>query len=467
LAALMALCVVVAMSLLGTSNVLNDFGRQYLEFNAKQTRSSASVMSTLGTLTAQADMNVTLAHIDDASAIPDVTNGQDDLDSDVSKHPNTSLEPSKHLDSTLTGNEAVSEAPLIGTSGRDSTRPAQLTSSVQVKDFEKQPGVVVATKVHGPEYFNQLKQMYCLFSAAYNWKMQYDIILFHTEPIPEQEKQELIDVVSPANISFYVDGPSIQEQVKDLNVNQTAYLTERCHVNSTDELTWRSRCFEKGGGEMPLAYTWQCEFRSKHIWQHPGLKPYKYMLWLDSDAMCGKAWQQDPIATMIRNDLVLMFANFPQGQARGAAIQDRIQRSFNKTLCDIVLVDGHFEPQYGDCWRNTSIGGVHGFMHLTNLDFFRSPPVKRWTDILIGDGKFSRKFDDQIAVAVPPAILAPNRSWDMWQNGINLTVIHNGFIDGKLKWRGGFFKNYWRRQGKTFPEAFDKCVINDGGRRRL
>jgi hypothetical protein len=102
---------------------------------------------------------------------------------------------------------------------------------------------------------------------------------------------------------------------------------------------------------------------------------------------------------------------------------------------------------------------------LHSLDFFRSAPAQKWVNTLIGDSKFSRKFDDQIAVAVAPAIVAPNRSWDMWSNGINLTVFHNGFIDGKQKWRGGFFLNYWSRMGQAvFPEAYAKCTVNSKGR---
>lgn len=36
------------------------------------------------------------------------------------------------------------------------------------------------------------------------------------------------------------------------------------------------------------------------------------MMWMDSDTMCSKAWEQDPIAAMVRNDLVLMYDNYPQ-----------------------------------------------------------------------------------------------------------------------------------------------------------
>jgi hypothetical protein len=191
------------------------------------------------------------------------------------------------------------------------------------------------------------------------------------------------------------------------------------------------------------------------------------MLWLDSDAMCGKAWTVDPVAQMIRNKLVLMWDHFPQGFATGADVQDRIQRSFDhRTLCNVTIVDGHFNPYFGNCWVDTKIGGVHGFLHITNLDFYRSAPVQKWVNIFIGDTKFYRIYDDQMAVTVPAAILAPNQSWDMRSHDINLQVLHNGYIDGHTKWKGGFFKMYWRREGRfVFPEAAAKCDITDGGRR--
>lgn len=224
--------------------------------------------------------------------------------------------------------------------------PVHLKPDVQ--DFERQEGIVVVTKIHGPEYMQPLTQQYCLFMAAYNARMQYDMVLFATEEIGQENRKILADTVYPANLTIYIDEKTLSDHVSELDENQTAYLLRRCQVNSTDQLTWRTRCWEAGGGTMPLAYTWQCEFRSKWIWRHPGLSKYKIMMWMDSDTMCSKAWKQDPIAAMVRNDLVLMYDNYPQGAARGWMIQDRIQKAFNKTLCGIHVVDGHFEPQYGD-----------------------------------------------------------------------------------------------------------------------
>ena len=66
---------------------------------------------------------------------------------------------------------------------------------------------------------------------------------------------------------------------------------------------------------------------------------------------------------------------------------------------------------------------------------------------------------------MPTAILAPNRSRDMRQNGIHLDVYHNGRLDGKDWVKAGFKVNYWPTNGTArFPEAAEKCRIIDGGR---
>jgi hypothetical protein len=47
---------------------------------------------------------------------------------------------------------------------------------------------------------------------------------------------------------------------------------------------------------------------------------------------------------------------------------------------------------------------------------------------MIGDGKFSRTWDDQLAVMVPAAMTAPERAMDMVTAGLPLGVLHNGYI---------------------------------------
>ena len=120
---------------------------------------------------------------------------------------------------------------------------------------------------------------------------------------------------------------------------------------------------------------------------------------------------------------------------------------------------------------------VHGFFHITNLDFYRSEPVQKWAKILIGNDKFSRQFDDQVMVTVPAAILAPEKARDMRASGFVLEVMHNGQFDGyarenfnpkehgykgKDTWYVPWFEIYGKEK---FPEAYETCrtlVKNNG-----
>ena len=71
---------------------------------------------------------------------------------------------------------------------------------------------------------------------------------------------------------------------------------------------------------------------------------------------------------------------------------------------------------------------------------------------MIGGKRFSREWDDQLAVTVPAAMEAPERSWDMRAHGLHLEVWHNGNIDGKLQERpmppDDNFVPYWNETGR-------------------
>jgi hypothetical protein len=129
-------------------------------------------------------------------------------------------------------------------------------------------------------------------------------------------------------------------------------------------------------------------------------------------------------------------------------VQKKVQLVYNNTLCS--------SDQYGgDECINGGVRQVHGFFHITDLDFYRLPQNLHWFDVELGDNKFSRIWDDQLAVIVPASMLAPNRTMEMGKAGLDLKVMHNGAIMGKTKYSHGAFLNYWRRQGgrKLFPEA--------------
>lgn len=341
-----------------------------------------------------------------------------------------------------------------------------LIADPTVRDFDASlPGVIV-TKIQGPPHLRALKQMLCLLTKAYNDKVNHDIIVFSSEAINATSLHDLRQTVAPAKLIFEVDNPGLQQMVDRLPPDQKTHLLERCSVQSSSELTWYTKCTEVRSHHTMtdrLAYNWQAEFRALHLWTHPLLKPYKYMMWMDSDAFCTRVWDRDPFAAMARHDLALLFDHFPQGAARGSEIPAVTRQVFNRTICGISMENGTLVPRDGKCYGKikTMIKQVHGFFHVSNLDFYRSEKVMEWNRAMIGDNKFSRLFDDQIGITIPAALLAGNRSRDMRSLGLRLRVFHNYVIDGEMKdWRG-YFVPWWRRNADTtFPEANGHCLVD-------
>lgn len=67
-------------------------------------------------------------------------------------------------------------------------------------------------------------------------------------------------------------------------------------------------------------------------------------------------------------------------------------------------------------------------------------------------------------MTVPAVIMAPNRSWDMRRNGIQLNVYHNFDLDGKKFDRVGGFLKYWRQVVQhKLPAAAKVCNVKDRG----
>jgi len=303
-----------------------------------------------------------------------------------------------------------------------------------IKDFERQPNVVIATKIHGPDFMAQLRQCFCLLKAAYNDRMRYDILVFTTIPLSDYDVTQLTEIVHPANLRIETDRLTLHDQLKAMTRLQRMHLKNRCKVNSTDELYWWTRCCEDGitGTCMSLAYTWQSEFRAKHLWTHEALKPYKTMMWFDSDAMATRVWNHDPVAVFLRNQLKMFFAHFPQGKSAGIDLRDKIVEAFNETLCLVKMKNGHFFARGGTCLK-VVIPNIHGFFYVADLDFYRQPEILHWFDVLIGDSKFSRRWDDQLAVTVPAAMRAQNLTWEMEAIGVINDVWHNQYFDGKYR----------------------------------
>jgi hypothetical protein len=347
--------------------------------------------------------------------------------------------------------------------------------------FRRHNGAVVATKVVGPEALDELKQSLCLFTAAYNRHLNYDIVVFTTLPWHPSQVRDLQDVVSNANLTVALEGPPLKDQVAKMRPDERDYLYDRCRVSADETLTYEHWCTEQPNStadnffDVKLSYAWQAEFRARHVWHAPALAPYKYMLWIDSDAFCTQPWESDPVSLAVESDMVLLFDHFPGDYVANPDVHDRIATAYpNRTLCDITLVDGKLKstPCHDDDERKNSkphhelpwLGVVHGFFHVTNLDFYRSRSVTQALEVLIGPKRFSREWDDQVAVTLPAVLQAPDRTGDLRSRGINLQVWHNGYLDGQEDERprkaDDNFLPWWEEVGKgRWDVGKDVCGV--------
>jgi hypothetical protein len=361
---------------------------------------------------------------------------------------------------SLTGHESSPTLPKRPS--RVIHPPGVAQNTTRAVEFEHQEGAVIVTKVHGPHQLALLKQSLCLLDSAYNHRVQYDILVFTTISIEENDPLllDVREIVAPAKLTVVVDNEGIVNEIYMLSPIRREKFLQRCNATSPEQVTWDTKCFEDGVGISRLSYNWQAEFRSWHIWTHPALERYRYMMWIDTDAFCTQPWNRDPIALAIENRLVLFVLNYPQGRAKAA--QPKVKQAFGKYLCSVTKQNGHFVTTLGDDCAGSQLWTIHGMFHVTDLDFYRQEKVLHWAETLIGDCFLCRKFDDQVALTVPPAILAPEQVWDMYKHEVKLNIFHNSKMDGKPKQNVGGFLKYWEKNAKTqFPDGFKKCSITE------
>ena len=191
------------------------------------------------------------------------------------------------------------------------------------------------------------------------------------------------------------------------------------------------------------------------------------MLWLDSDGFATKPWEKDPVDYFVRNRGAIMFDHFPMGATR-MFIQKNMRAGFNSYLCSLKLsnVTGNLVPELDvrrSC-QSRRVPLIHGFFHITDLDFYRSKPAQVGLEAIFADGFLRRSPCDQLAATAPAAMLAPERSFEMRARGFHLDVYHNHDIDGIEPAVITGFINYWKEKGqKQFPSAFRVCKITEGG----
>lgn len=111
---------------------------------------------------------------------------------------------------------------------------------------------------------------------------------------------------------------------------------------------------------------------------------------------------------------------------------------------------------------------VHGFFHVTNLDFYQSPPVQKWLKVLIGDVSFSRRNDDPIAVTVPAAVWTPTQAWDMYTRMVfvpkSITMAFWMATDNSVCQKDSISIIGPRMVQVTFRKPLESAILQTGGK---
>lgn len=301
------------------------------------------------------------------------------------------------------------------------------------KNFTRYNGVAIVTKVYNHGAAHLLKEMVCLMNAAYNRHLNYDFVVFTTLPWPDHVVKEVQEIAAPAKLVVEMDGPSLQGHLDDMTDEEVSFLKERCGATPDNPLSWDHYCKEADSHHTnSLAYSWQAEFRAARIYTHPALSEYKYMIWMDTDALCTKDWEIDPMKVVTENDLVILFDTFAYGTTKNPKFKQKMMDVYNYAICSIQLGSaGHLIPQVCSPQDSVQVKQIGGYNHITNLDVYRKEIHQRFLSNMVGDYRFGRQWDDQLGVTIPAVVEAPERCWDARKNGINFGIRHHNKLDGK------------------------------------
>ena len=183
--------------------------------------------------------------------------------------------------------------------------------------------------------------------------------------------------------------------------------------------------------------------------------------------MATKAFNIDPMKVFIENELNLMFDHFPGGLTRLIEIKEKMIQAYGKAICRVSLTEeGTLK---GDiCGEKTvpSIRQIYGFHHITRLDMYRKDQHQKFLKSMVSDYKFSRRWDDQLAVTVPAVMEDESKVWDHRSHGVNLGLHHNTMIDGKERGKYYSYLNWFANIGRknwTVAHAMCDGLIVDVG----
>ena len=157
---------------------------------------------------------------------------------------------------------------------------------------------------------------------------------------------------------------------------------------------------------------------------------------------------------MVENDLNLLFSGFPYGSTKNLKVKTKMEKAYGKSICSIFKKkDGNLNPHFctGDSAFN--LGQVAGNHHISNLETYRKPIHQKFLKDFVGDYRFGRQFDDQIAVTIPAAMDSSGKAWHERSHGLELKIAHHRHFDNVKS----------ERSPKNWKKFFEKTIEEFAG----
>jgi len=169
---------------------------------------------------------------------------------------------------------------------------------------------------------------------------------------------------------------------------------------------------------------------------------------------------------MVENDLNLLFSGFPYGKTLNIKIKNKMQNVYNKSICEVYKTKrGTLAPQF--CKNDNidevfSLDQVAGNHHISNLETYRKPIHQKFLKEFVGDYRFGRQFDDQIAITIPALMEDGEKAWHERSKGLTLKIAHHKMFDDERReksppnWKG--FYDHLKEKFNGIEERCGKYV---------
>ena len=162
---------------------------------------------------------------------------------------------------------------------------------------------------------------------------------------------------------------------------------------------------------------------------------------------------------MVENNLNLLFSGFPYGKATNVNIKEKMEKAYNKSICRVFKTNGSLNPHMckddNDPFELHQVAGNH---HISNLETYRKPIHQKFLKDFVGDYRFARQFDDQIAITIPAAMEDGEKAWHERSHGLVLKIGHHGMFDNVASDKSPRnWKGFYNKMKESFTGLEGRC----------